>query len=86
MVLEAMACGAPILIANSPGSAATQFVKGNGMLFKPEDAEDLANKLNVMLSDPQQLKQMGEVSRQQSLQYDIHESVRRLEAVYYSVL
>lgn len=85
-VLEAMACGKPIIIADSENSAATYFVDNNGFLFKPEDEKDLADKIVNALSDKDALNKMGEVSFQKSRQYDINESVLKLENLYYSVL
>src|SRR3989344_4458506 len=39
VVLEAMACGKPILIADAEMSASRYFVGGNGFLFKTKDHE-----------------------------------------------
>lgn len=86
VVLEAMACGIPILIADAPSSASKYFVHKNGMLFKPEDAHDLARQALAMLSDGKKLKAMGRQSLESSKHYDINESVVRLENLYYSVL
>jgi glycosyltransferase involved in cell wall biosynthesis len=86
VVLEAMACGAPILIADAPNSASKYFVKKNGMLFKAEDPHDLAQKACAMLSNEKKLEAMGEQSLKDSKNYDINESVLRLENLYYSIL
>jgi glycosyltransferase involved in cell wall biosynthesis len=86
VVLEAMACGAPILIADAENSASKYFVDNNGMLFKPQDPGDCAKKALAMLSDGQALKAMGERSLKNSKNFDINKSVERLEALYYSVL
>ena len=85
-VLEAMACGKPIIIADSENSAATYFVDKNGFLFEPENERDLANQIVNVLADEDLRKKMGEVSFQKSRQYDINESVLKLENLYYSVL
>ncbi|MFH1393182.1 MAG: glycosyltransferase [Patescibacteria group bacterium] len=84
--LEAMACGKPIIIANAENSAATYFVDKNGFLFEPENEKDLASKIISALSDKNLLDKMGEASFQKSKQYDINESVSKLENLYYSVL
>lgn len=84
--LEAMACGKPIIIANSENSAVTYFVDKNGFLFEPKNEKDLASKIISALSDKDLLNKMGEASYQKSKQYDINESVSKLENLYYSVL
>ena len=49
-MLEAMACGKPLLIADSTESASTDFVSDNGLLFKAGDPEDLAAQLELITS------------------------------------
>lgn len=85
-VLEAMACGKPILIADSPTSASKYFVDRNGLLFKPQDPKDLAEKIFTLLSDENALKIMGQQSLENSKRYDINQSVALLEHLYYSAL
>ena len=86
VVLEAIASGKPIVIANSPESASTYFVDGNGFLFEPKNAEDLAEKIICLANNEALRRQMGEKSLEMSRGYDIDESVRRLEEIYYSLL
>lgn len=85
-VLEAMACGKPIVVPNGEMNAARFFVDGNGLLFETANAKDLAEKIITILKDTELRKQMGETSLKNSKKYDIQESVTLLENVYYSVL
>ena len=86
VVLEAMAAGKPIVIANSPESASTYFVDGNGLLFEPRDHRDLATQVIRLVNDSELRSEMSARSLQMSKDYDINESVRRLEELYYSLL
>lgn len=86
VVLEAMACGKPLLIADSPGSASPYFVSDNGFLFKPEDPQDLAEKAVKMLADDKLRAVMAENSLKKSREYDIEKSISKLEELYYSLL
>jgi glycosyltransferase involved in cell wall biosynthesis len=85
-VLEAMACGKPLLIADSPNSAAVDFVRGNGRLFHAGDPGDLACQASRMLAERDELRRMGEVSLKLTQHFDIHASARALESVYYSLV
>ncbi len=85
-ILEAMACGKPIIVADSKNNAAVFFVDQNGFLFKSCDHKDLAQKITAALADPNKLNEMGESSFQKSKHYDINRSVSRLENLYYSLL
>ncbi len=86
VVLEAMACGKPIIIANAKDSASVYFVDQNGLLFKPEDPADLAKQALTILCDDSLRERMGEASLKKSKEYDINRSVSRLEELYYSLL
>jgi hypothetical protein len=87
VVLEAMACGKPLLISDSPDNAAAYFTKDISRLFKCGDARDLAVQANELLSDPAMLEQMARRSRSEaSRRHDVRQSVASLERVYYSVL
>ena len=85
-VLEAMACGKPIIVPNGEMNAARFFVDGNGLLFETANIKDLAEKVLTILKDEELRTRMGETSLKNSKKYDIQESVTLLENVYYSVL
>jgi glycosyltransferase involved in cell wall biosynthesis len=82
VVLEAMACGLPVLIAKSKDSAASQFVNNNGFLFNPKSANDLAEKCVKLLKNLKLLKKMAVKSYKNSKEYHIAKSIRSLEEVY----
>jgi glycosyltransferase involved in cell wall biosynthesis len=84
-VLEAMACGRPLLVANGPGTAAVDFVHGNGLLFNAGDPRHLAEQACRLLEARPTLEAMGKKSLSMSASFDIHESARALESVYYTV-
>ncbi len=85
VVLEAMACGKPIIISDSKMSASRYFVEDNGFLFETANPEHLADRALRLILDAELRKEMGEASREKSKQYDIHRSVDSLENVYREV-
>lgn len=86
VVLEAMACGKPIIISDAKMSASRFFVDGNGFLFKTQNSQDLAEQALKLIIDPDLRKKMGAISLEKIKQYDIQKSVDLLEEVYYSAL
>lgn len=86
VVLEAMACGKPIIISDAEMSASRFFVDGNGFLFRTQDHEHLAEKILKLINDADLRKKMGAKSFENIKKYDIHKSVEKLEEVYYSAL
>lgn len=85
-VLEAMACGKPIVIADTEMSASRYFVDGNGFLFKAKNSADLADQVLKLVLDKNLREEMGKRSLEKIKDYDIHKSVEELEAIYYSAL
>jgi len=86
VVLEAMACGKPIIISDAEMSASRYFVDGNGFLFKAKDPQDLAEQTLKLITDTNLRQKMSRVSFENVKQYDIHKSVNKLEEVYYTAL
>jgi len=86
VVLEAMSCGKPIIIGDSEMSASRFFVDENGFLFKSKNPIDLAEKILMLIKDSELREKMGKKSLEKSKDYDINNSVAKLEQVYYSIL
>ncbi len=86
VVLEAMACGKPIIIGDSEMSASRFFVDENGFLFESKNHIDLSEKISILLKDKELREAMGKKSLEMSKNYDINNSVDKLEEVYYSIL
>jgi len=85
-VLEAMACGKPIIISDAEMNAAKFFIEDNGFLFKTKDHIDLADKILKLIKDKDLRKKFGENSLKKVQNYDINKSVEMLEGVYYDAL
>lgn len=86
VVLEAMACGKPIIISDAEMSASKYFVEDNGLLFEASNSGDLARQALRLIFDADLRKKMGIASLQKSKQYDIHRSVDRLEEIYHHAI
>lgn len=62
-ILEAMAGGCPI-IATNVGAISESVIDGvNGFLIPPKSVRDIVEKVNVLMNNPQLMRQMGEKSR-----------------------
>jgi glycosyltransferase involved in cell wall biosynthesis len=51
-VLEAMACGCPVLVSRGSGVHEVLADRDNALLFSPRNPEELANKIEVLISQP----------------------------------
>ena len=59
VLLEAMACGKPVIASNLPGVRTVCEDGVNGLLVRPGDEKDLAEKLARILMDDNLAKQLG---------------------------
>ncbi len=65
VVNEAMVCGLPVLVSDCCGCVEDLVKDGkNGFTFDPKNKEELTQKLNFFIQNPDQIKPLGEVSRQ----------------------
>ncbi len=82
--LEAMACGLPLLIADSPLSATKQFALNERYLFGSQ--AELTEKIDYLYTHREELKQAGEQYHILSGQYSIQDSYEKLIETYRKVL
>ncbi len=59
VLLEAMACGKPIIASNLKGVRSVVETGINGLLVEPKNSRDIANKIDVLLSKPEKLLLFG---------------------------
>jgi glycosyltransferase involved in cell wall biosynthesis len=64
VLVEAMACGLPVVSTAVAGIPELVIHETNGLLFQPHDVEGIAAGLAALLRDEDQRKQMGEAARQ----------------------
>lgn len=82
-MLEAMACGLP-LVATRVGAAEELNPEGeNGRLVTAGSAQELADALDFFLSDPREGRRMGANGRQfVQAAYSLDQTIARLTAIY----
>jgi glycosyltransferase involved in cell wall biosynthesis len=84
-VLEAMACGLPCLIADSDRSATPQFALSSDYLFAAGQLDDLVQKMDRLLDQPEALLAARHASHEAAQGYRIDTSLQKLLGVYASV-
>jgi len=87
VLIEAMACGRPAVAHNIPGVRSVLVDGECGLLARPGDAGDLANKIDTVLADRSLGRAFGERGRSRVLHtYALDRIIPRLEAIYADVL
>jgi glycosyltransferase involved in cell wall biosynthesis len=82
-VLEAMACGTPIVGSAIPGIRDVISNGQDGILVPPESQEQLANAILTLLNDPKLRKRMGQKARQTvTMKYNWDIVLGKIEKLY----
>ncbi len=82
-IVEAMASGRPVIVADLPGVREVIEDGVDGLLAEPLLAEDLARKCTSLLSDPARREAMGAKARESALtKYRVPVVVDQLERLY----
>jgi phosphatidyl-myo-inositol alpha-mannosyltransferase len=86
VLLEAMACGVPIVAANNPGYAAVMKGRGLVSLVNPQDTEQFARRLALMLYDEELAQLWRKWALKNVRQYGYPTVVDQYEALYKKLL
>ncbi len=63
VLLEAASCGIPIITTNHPGCRDAIVDNRTGILVEPADSKALADAIELLLSDPKRMLEMGKAGR-----------------------
>ena len=86
VIIEAYACGVPVL-ASRTGAVVELVREGEtGSLFTPGDPDDLAEKVELLFCDPAEMERMGMAAREECLSKFTSEKNKQLMDIYKKVL
>lgn len=85
-ILEAMACGLPILAARTPANQAVVSEGIQGLLFEPSAPTQLAARLRLLIDDESLRRRLGRGAHVASRRYAIQRVVDQLEREYAAIL
>jgi glycosyltransferase involved in cell wall biosynthesis len=87
ILIEAMACGKPVIASNLPGVRSVVNDGEDGLLVEPGNVADLAAKIQQLIDDPQRRQEMGKRGRAKvERKYAWNAIGTKLEQTYYEVL
>ena len=86
VILEAMACGVPVLCTTSTGGADFIHHRQNGLLIEPGSAEAIRQELDWALTRRDELFQIGQAARVEAEKHTWAEYRRKFFAAYCSAL
>ena len=86
VLLEAMACGKPIVASAIEGYMGILKDGEQGLLFPRRDAQALANTLASLIENPEYALRLGETGRRMVEQYRWKVVARQVESYYYDCI
>ena len=85
-VIEAMACGKPVVVT-SVGDVPVLVKNGvNGIVIPPGKADLLAESIIYLAENPELRKRMGETNIRKMLEYDWDKIAKQYHALYSEIL
>jgi len=82
VLLEAMACGKPIVASNVGGIPYIVEDGKTGLLFESENVEDLAEKIVTLLKDKESREKMGKAGKERAKEFTWEKVAERTVEVY----
>ena len=79
-VLEAMACGTPVVVSNA--ASLPELAGEAGIFVEPRDHKSLARALASLLADPQERERRSELALAQARRFSWDKCARATQAVY----
>ncbi len=87
VLIEAMACGKPVIGSNVRGIPEAIENRRNGFLVNPGDPSNLSNKIYDIIKDKKKRKKMGKESRERVIEkFNWEKNIKRIKEIYESVL
>ena len=85
-LVEAMSCAKPVVASDLAGVRSVVENEVSGLLAKPKDADDLASKINYLLTNEKIASEFGQVGlRKVKMKYDWGIIGRQVEELYKSL-
>jgi glycosyltransferase involved in cell wall biosynthesis len=81
VLLEAMACGRPVVMTASPGLSEYIRHDETGLIVPPGDVEALARAVEALLAEPERATEMGAAARTTVARYSTSTQATRLEEI-----
>jgi glycosyltransferase involved in cell wall biosynthesis len=80
-ILEAMACGVPVIATNVGGTPDIIENRENGLLFRPKDIDTLAKKIKLLAKNSRLAKKLVQNTREIIPQFDWAHNIKKITMI-----
>ena len=81
-LMEAMACGLPLVSSDNRGSKDCASHRDNGLLCRADSVEEFAAAIRMLKYDTSQRNRMGSKNRERAEVYDVKHINKRMKSIY----
>ena len=86
VVIEAMACGLPIIGVDRLALKEVIFNDQNGYIVKPHDVDEFSKAIIKIIKNKNEVSSFGKKSKEISSKHDLEFSLKRFETTYLSLI
>ena len=81
-IIEAMACGVPVVCSDNCGHRSLVRDKETGLIFGTDSEKEMTDAIVLLYKNPCLRAEMGRRSVVEARKYDVDASVRRMSMIY----
>lgn len=86
VLIEAMACGTPVIASNLPGVRQVLNDRENGLLVEPANINDLIDKINILANNRElSLKMAYNARKRAEDKFNLKKNIIKIEKIYHTI-
>lgn len=85
-IIEAMACGLPVVVSDNRGHRSLIKDKETGFIFSPKSEKEMADAIVLLYKNPLLREEMGRRNVDEARKYSVDIAVRKMAGIYNEVI
>lgn len=85
-IIEAMACGLPVVVSDNRGHRSLIKDKETGFIFSPKSEKEMADAIVLLYKNPLLREEMGRRNVDEARKYSVGIAVRKMAGIYNEVI
>ena len=85
-IIEAMACGLPVVVSDNRGHRSLIKDKETGFIFSPKSEKEMADAIILLYKNPSLREEMGRRNVEEAKRYSVDIAVKKMAEIYNEVI